>query len=177
MKRIYVYTFLILLLLSLISCADVTTAKGTVEYMVEHMKRGNLEEAAKVLDDPSFMEEAIRANMDPLEKVVTKKVFEKGHFTIGDELVEGDTVSVEVEAEILKGEAISLLRDSLKKVKEDLPSDLSEEQIQKELEKAVDDMEWKGLATTKEKIVYHLTQVGDRWKILTKEIQVLTPSE
>lgn len=175
MKRI-IAIILLLSMLLLISCADVTTPKGTVEYMIEHMKRGNVKEALKVLSDPQDAQPILEAVADPVGAVVSKKTFEKAEITVGEAEIEGDKATVPVETKTIDGESMASLKEQLESIKNELSADLSEDEFKEELEKAADNLSWNNFSTMKQHIRYHLIKEGDRWKVLAQETEI-TPLE
>lgn len=176
MKRILAIVMLLSMLL-LISCADVTTPKGTVEYMVEHMRRGNVEEAMKVLSDPEDAQPFLEAHADPVQAVVSKKTFEKAEIKIDEAEIQGDKATVSVETKTIDGPSMANLKERLDQAKSGLSADLSEDELKQELEKAADEINWEDFSTMKQHIQYHLSKEGDRWKILAKETEINTINE
>jgi DNA-binding protein YbaB len=174
MKRLVLFMLLTAMVLLVFSCADLSTPKGTVEYFVEHIKRGNIDEATKVLTTPEFMDPIKENVQDPVEMVITRMQIEKGEFVFSNEAIDGDSATVDVHMKVLTPEGTAVLRDLLQRAHQDISEELTEEQLLEELKKQADEVEWSGLSSKEQTIRYSLVRSGDRWQIdamATEEIE------
>ena len=166
MKRMTAILLLLIGLVMLSACADVTTAKGTVEYFVEHMKRGNFEEAAKILQPEEFANDFLDMANDPVEHVILRQVLTHAQAEVGPEQVQGDEATVDLTLTPITGEAMQQLREQLKALMPEEGQDYDREEVIDQLMKAADENDWEAFATFKQTLRYHLQTEGDRWKII-----------
>ena len=176
MKRALAYGIILILLILVVSCSGTTTPdtpKGTVEKLVELMKKGDLDGASKLLINPELMMQIKEAFMDPLSAVVYQKNFERGEFLISEEIIEGDKAAVKLNMSVLSDEGVTELQRLLTEALATLDQELSKEKQKEELARIAEKLNWSELKTMKQDLRYHLEKVDGVWKIHGEKTETL----
>lgn len=169
MKRITALLLLLIGLTMLAACADLTTAKGTVDYFLEHLKRGNVEEAAKTLHPEEFAAELAETGKDLVEVVVLRQVLSHAQTEVGNEQVTGDQATVDIKLTPITGEAMQELRQQLEPLRPAEGEEFERDQVMEQMMKLADETDWEAFPTFEQTLRYHLLKQGDRWKIVDYE--------
>lgn len=174
---------ILVLVVTLSACAEASTPRSTVKHVFDHMKTGEVEEAMKVLSRPEDAQPIIESLSEPIQAVASKKIFQHAEIEIEDGMIfkEGNVEKavVNVHMTSLDDESVSELWHHLEHGLQELPSDLSREEMIKALDKVADELDWDNLSTYHQLLRYHLIKDegdGGKWKILFEETEVLDQS-
>ena len=167
---------LILLLASallLTACIDTSTPTGVIKMLVEHLKKGNLEEAEKIFAEPASFAPVREVMEDPMRGPLLQQLMEVAQIHHASEGTSGNTATVELIITAPDPQALGAIDTLLKEKRAALAEDASAQAVREAMTEALKAVDWKSLSTAENALTYPLVKVDGKWKLDAAAAQFL----